>query len=760
MLPFAALVTLVVFHAREAIFEGRAFYTRDLHLQWFGQIESFVRTVHSGSLPLWDPWVSFGQPMLANANAQVLYPPTWLNLLMRPWTYYTVYLVAHLLLAGWGARSLARRLGASGGGALLAAAFWISSGPVLSLGNLWNHLAGAAWLPWILDATLRALDAPSARRSLAWGACLAATVLAGSPDFAVLGGLLSTAFVAARVASASSWPERRCRLAAAAAALLLAVSLAAAQVLPSAEIASRSERWSQSAQERTYWSLHPAGLVQTVVPVPWTALAALPSWSQALYEGREPYLFSVYLGVPALVLGVVALERRRRRDAVVLGTSLVVATILALGRHTPLYATAVALVPPLRLIRFPSKTLVVTALALALLAGLGYDALKREARGRPRLAQALALLLAFAALAGAGALARSSQLTTVRSLSSGLLIAGALAAASFALVTWRRVQGAAGMALGLLAVVAPTWPHRSLNPTAPLSLYTVRPDVLESLRQGSSQRLFVYDYLATPGRSRERLGRDAPYVVPGAPPTALWLQALGQRLYLLPPVGAAYGILDSFGRDLLGTQPTPLARLNAVTLLSDGTPAFARLLRLGSVNQALALHDLGPDLPQERAISAAFAEDLRLHRVLNPVPRATVVSGVRVSAEPLQALLDPGFDPEREVLLPLGESRASRPDFQGSVRIVEERPDRLRLAATASSSAWIVLVDSYDPGWRATLDGKETAVLAANMAFRAVGLPAGSHSVEMTYRPAPVLVGAVLSLGSGVLAVGILLRTA
>ena len=40
---------------REAVFEGRTFFLRDLHLQWLGQAESFVQAVGSGAWPLWDP---------------------------------------------------------------------------------------------------------------------------------------------------------------------------------------------------------------------------------------------------------------------------------------------------------------------------------------------------------------------------------------------------------------------------------------------------------------------------------------------------------------------------------------------------------------------------------------------------------------------------------------------------------------------------------------------------------------------------------
>ncbi len=768
-LALAVLSALALFHAREAVFEGRAFYVRDLHLQWYGQIESFVRVLHAGSWPLWDPWVSFGQPMLANPNTQVLYPPTWLNLLMRPWTYYTLYLVGHMVLAGFGMWRLSQRLGASSSGALLAAALFVSSGPFLSLGNLWNHLAGAAWLPWTLLATQAALQAPSLRLAAGLGATLALAVLAGSPDFAVLNGLAAGAFFLGRLIG--PWDvEARRRLLTGLAALVFALGLAAAQILPSAELAGRAERFSQSPEEQAYWSLHPMSLAQAIVPVGWADLPFSPAWSQALHEGREPYLFSLFVGLPALALALSSIGHRPRREPLILWTILVAGVLFALGRHTPLHGLVLALLPPLAVVRFPAKAAVLAVCALCLLAALGIEALGRaRGAGEPpqRLALVLTSILSLASLGAAasvwlapawvqGALLApgSTAPGALRPLLTALALAAVSGAATVVLVT--RANGVAALGLMLLAVLPPAWRHRSLNPTAPLELFTTRPAVLDALRLSPDQRVFVYDYLATPGRARARLGREAPYVVPSSGP---WLAALGQRLYLLPPAGAAFGVRDSFGRDLLGIQPTPLARLNARALLSDETPAFARLLRAGAVGQVVALHDLGPDFRLERTLHGPFLEDLRVFAVPDPLPRALVVGGARVNRQPLLTLEDPAFDPRLEVVLAEGPERRPEPGFVGSVRTLEERPDRLRLATRASSEGWLLLMDSHDPGWLATLDGSKATLRAANVAFRGVPVPAGDHEVKLVYRPPAVLRGLLASAVFGLLALGAARRT-
>jgi len=59
--------------------------------------------------------------------------------------------------------------------------------------------------------------------------------------------------------------------------------------------------------------------------------------------------------------------------------------------------------------------------------------------------------------------------------------------------------------------------------------------------------------------------------------------------------------------------------------------------------------------------------------------------------------------------------------------------------------AHLVLADTWYAGWSATVDGRPATVLRANLAFRAVPVPAGRHRVEMRYRPASALAGLAIS---------------
>ena len=79
--------------------------------------------------------------------------------------------------------------------------------------------------------------------------------------------------------------------------------------------------------------------------------------------------------------------------------------------------------------------------------------------------------------------------------------------------------------------------------------------------------------------------------------------------------------------------------------------------------------------------------------------------------------------------------------------------DRVRLDVELSAPGYAVLVDAFDPGWRATVDGAEAPVLRANVGFRAVPVGAGRHAVELLYRPRALLLGLAITGGGIVLAV-------
>jgi membrane protein YfhO len=738
-------VALVLCLFPGAVFLGRTLYFRDIHLQWYGQIESFVRTVGARSWPLWDLYTSFGQPLLGNANSQLFYPLTWLNLVVRPPTYFTIYVVLHCLFSGLGLYAFCRRLGISGSGSWVAAAAWTASGPLLSLVNLWNHFAGAAWIPWVMLAADRALVRGRPVDALLWGGCLAAQILCGSPDMFALTCFLVGGYALRFVRWRDPGHAETLRLLATVLmAAGLALGLSAAQWIPSLDLVRQSARSSLPEDIRAAWSLHPANLLQIVVPLAWDDPAIAADERAALFEGREPLLASIYLGMPAVGLVAAALARRPRSPAAFFILVAAVSAVVAMGYHSPAYELAMRALPPLKMLRYPSKAIVVAGLGWAVLAGQGFDSWSVAERGRLRdwRSRVLGPLLVVVALGVSFAIAIGHGVVRAVVLSTGLTALVSILALN------RRGGRRAAVAAAALVVADLILVNRGLNPTAPRDFYKFRPPVLESVTQEDGRRLYVYDYVAIPGLSRRHLGRDAPYRMFLPPGTPKWAEAWGMRAYLAGPFAGGHGLYGSYSEDILRIHPRPLALLTEALLQGDGTPFQLRLLRLGAVSDVIALHSPRLDgLAPGGSFPGLFPEPVRLFHVRDPLPRAYVVSGARVADGPsaLAALADVAFDPAREVVLSEGSPAPISPTFSGTTRILALRPDGLRLDAELSEPGYLVLVDAYGPGWRATVDGEGVSVLRANLAFRAVRVGAGRHVIEQVYRPRSVGLGLLVS---------------
>jgi len=763
-----------------AVFGGRVLYRRDINMVWLPQAEAFVRCLAAGSLPLWDPWAGFGRPLLADPRAEVLYPPTWLNLILLPGTFYTVFCLGHLAFSGAGMFVWARRMQVSRPGALLAAAIWIGSGPFLSLVSMWHHLAGAAWLPWLFVAADRALDG-GARDTLVWGAVLAAQFIAGSPDLTLLACPALAAYVLFRRPrwKAPGSPPDGSRLGRLAIAGAFALGLACPLWLPTLERALGSARPGLAYGLRTTWSLHPATLGEIVLPLRWADLPLTPELQSQILESREPWLHSLYLGIPAALFVLAGLLSRRPR-ARFLGLLLGVAVLFALGRNGVGYDLVSWVLPPLRMLRFPVKAMLLAALAWSPLAGLGFDASRDPEFGRSgrfRLGVVLpAGVLLVSTLAGLTLATRGAQrfgpllvgignerAAELLAPTAPPLAAAALAAGLGLLIAANAARGRGGrlgsLLLWGLALVDLGWVNVSLHRTAPAALFTQRPEALAVVKQVPLPRLYVYDYsILTATQLATNPGSLDAYRVARRPSGWSVDEALvlGIHSYLNPPTAERWGISGSYDRDILEFDPLPLARLVEFLRRVEASPTHARLLRMAGVTHALALTPAGwwKDLVPRARVEGLFERPIQILEVPQPLPRAFAVDGVRVADgdAAFETLADPRFDPATEVVLSAGRPAAADPRFVGRCRIIAMKPDRVVIDADLSSAGYVVLTDAWDPGWRARLDGGRVPTLRANVAFRAVAVPAGRHSVEFSYRPMSAGVGvaaAALALALG-----------
>jgi Bacterial membrane protein YfhO len=162
----------------------------------------------------------------------------------------------------------------------------------------------------------------------------------------------------------------------------------------------------------------------------------------------------------------------------------------------------------------------------------------------------------------------------------------------------------------------------------------------------------------------------------------------------------------------------------------------------------------------------------RLFRVPNPVPRAAFFAANKALFVPRQKTLEVFLSqpPRDELLLPeesreaLSRSPASGPgdNHRQPAEVTYSRPssDEIRLESAAGQAGFVHVLESFDPGWSAQVDGKRGLVIVANGFSMAVPVEAGKHTIRLRYQTDGRKVGWILSFMSASLAGGLDLERA
>jgi hypothetical protein len=747
----------------DAVLGGRVFFERDITLYWYPQVATLTRTLSAGSWPVWDTYERYGMPLLADPGVQLFYPTTWLILLLPPDAVYTLMVLVHCLLAGVGVFLLCRRWAPSWLGCAVAGAAFATSGPFLSLVTLYHHFVSAAWIPWVLLALEKLLGEPALIPVTLLAAAAAAQALGGSADMVWMTSLLCAVRVAHwswRRRGELSGPTPRRVVFCAMAAAGLTAALAAAQWGPTAALLPGTPRGS-GGLATLLWSLHPWSLADLVVPglvsdAPWSL-----HWRGELFDGREPFLRSVYAGPVTLMLGAVAVASRRRAawGFAAVGAAFLV---LSLGRHAAVAAVVLS-GPVFSTFRYPVKYIVVAALAWSMTAGFGVEAWLAEPSIRRRWRVIAAAMAGFGLLALATGLGVGSsdlawiverptlgQLEFLRSsLSPRFVVAGAASLCAAALLVLRergeRWRHGTAIAVGALACAELVLAGRGVNILGPREIVGYRPPTLATLgADPTASRLlsqetsleWLNEHFT---RGPSRWDRGEAFV-------------LGQIDRLAPPTPARWGRYGSYDADVTGLGSPFVSYLTSAVYAFGDSAAGLRLLQMGNVGYVItARPDQYRRVEESGRVESIYDEPIRIFKVPSPLPAVYFASSARWAAsddDAMKAIMAPSFQLGSEVVLSgvPGPAPAVLAAAMGSAHVRERLPDRIVTETESDGPGYVVVVEAFAPGWKATVDGVPAAVQRANVAFRAVAVPPGRHRVELRYRPAVVLWCAAVSL--------------
>ena len=805
VLPFALHWKLFAFDAGE-----RKIFRGDFLNQHFVWKSYALSRVASGELPLWNPHVLGGVAIHANPQVAIFYPPTYLLLPFHVdgqvnYIALEAYQLLHQVFAGLGMWLLMRSFGVSNLGAFLAALVYTFTGFFTTPGHHAIVLT-ASWIPWTLYAVKKAMLATSTVSIGMLALTVSGMALAGHPQVAYYGILLAATFALAT----GGFKKTLTRFAPAA---VLAMGIAAVQLLPTYRLAADSSRAELGYEYASSFAFSPYFLAAAFVP---RGQVGLPGQVSA-----AP--LHVYVGIGTLLLAAIGLTLARERWRLFFAASALVALFLSFGRASPLFDWFYAGMPGFEKFRVPYRLLGVYTLGMAVLAGLGVQVLE-EARRKTRVRLrgilkvalvTLALLAAWAAylhtaVTEPGAL-EPAQMERLVGGAYWAVLLGALNVVLLVMVLWRPKERWVVPVIVAITVVdigafvkdRGERPYRSLARAHERAVHRIVRAQGYRSRYVTESNLENYatihdvdfagghaalidaryaELLDLSHSSANALALlNAKFIARGAAPKNYpWCGArfasplplldippeiAPATIRLLPPVTASSFRLD--------WQPLARSGRGEIELsgvrhrLEPNRPLDVRFdepvridsftVRVDPGSGGIRIDTIEVDL-NPLGLKADFLAIDNVKINLHALPRAyfTVPSPVPSELQTLETLECWSVHQGVQVQNPETGEGASGFFRKDAAELTRYEPELVELETRSPRDGFAVLTDTFRPGWVADVDGVTSPILRAQWAMRAVAVPAGEHVVTFRYQPPSLRTGAITTAASLFVTLGLL----
>ncbi|MEK7556708.1 MAG: hypothetical protein AAB538_01905 [Patescibacteria group bacterium] len=369
--PFVWLVVVPALLFVPMWVSGKVFGTFDLGHMAIALEDLFARYQRAGEIPLWAPEFHGGFPLMANAFQSFFYVPHVVLRAVLPGVLAVNFsLLLHLWLAAFGMYAWLSLYRLPRAAAALGGIIFAMGGYFIGRITLPHLFFPATWIPLVMWAAVSAWRQPSWKRVAVACVTAAGLVFAGHIQMAVYAALMGIIVLVGElsVTAPRTW-KMRWRLLL---VPLILFGLTAVHILPAAELVGSSRRAQELEGPEAFDVSYPTQHLLT-----WFKPSIFGH--QAQYRGakNEPELMT-YFGIAGLMLGVVALMRRRTwqesagRSAIAL---IVVGFALAGGEYSPIFRWLHEHVWLVARFANPGRAIVFVHVGWSLLAALGAGAL-------------------------------------------------------------------------------------------------------------------------------------------------------------------------------------------------------------------------------------------------------------------------------------------------------------------------------------------------------------------------------------------------
>jgi len=710
-----------------------------------------VDLIKQGILPLWNPYNFSGSPLLSNFQSAVFYPLAALYLFLPQILAWTFLVVAQPLFAAFFTYLFSRKIGISKIGSLLATiSFAFSSFMSVWLEyNIIGHVI--LWLPLSLLAVEMLLEKISILWAIIFIASIVFALLGGHPQIFTYSLIFILAYLIFRTSSLKKLLFFFFLTA-------LSIGIGAIQVISGIELIKESAR---SPHDYNFLInkilIQPWQFIMMVVPDFFGNPATRNYWPEDTYIGKV-----TYIGIVPLLF--VLLSFKNLKKSFIFFFTMVAVIVLILSSFNPLTAIAYKFNLPFISSSAPTLSIFLFCFCVSVLSGFGIDIYRREKWNITKVIRLTAPLIFVILFLWAIVLLmpylisdRLSEHLTVamRNLLYATFLTGV---GTFLILVGTLKKSVVFLVLLLLLIIQTGDLFRyftKFNPFVPRELVFPNAPILDFLKKESGiDRFWGYGSAAIEANS-----------------------ATQYRLFSAdgydPLYPKRYGeFIQASQNGEIGTKFTRQTRSDAFIAPAFGETELSsniyrlKILDLLGVKYVLDRVENGSTektFPKDRFKLIYEKDGWKVFENLKVLPRAFLASDYKVfrSNEEFEKIFfDKNFDPSKTVLLeeePAFNNSTMKQLSNGisqrvrTLDLVSYKPNSVVFNTESDSNKLLFLSDTYYPGWKAFVDGKEAKIYRANYAFRAVVIPEGKHKVLMKYEPDSFRVGLGISAISFIL---------
>lgn len=747
-------------------------------------------TIAKGTIPLWNPYIYSGTPFVGGVQSAIFYPLNLIFLVFPIYIAINYSIILHVFLSGvftylylrylgfqetrypcsnrislpckGGVKNFAHTARLSRSSCMIASIIFMFCAPQIFHvypGHLPN-LCTMIWLPLILLFSELFILTRDFFYALLGGIAVAFNILAGHPQYFFYTSIAVVIYFTIRIIQEfrehRNWKFVAYHAAGVCILYIVGVSLTAIQLLPAFEMIKHSARQTISYEWVGQFSFAPENFLTLFIPEFFGDSLKTPYWGRYyLWE------MSLYVGILPLLLCALASFYDRNKFTKTFLVMALTTTILALGKFTPLFKILYALVPGFNMFRGNSKFVFIVAFSLSVLSGIGAEYLQKGVFTKKRISSffsitigiivmlSLFLTIFFLLKAGYGAwhgiihkiYSWGDRYTTLPSLNDARFLH-----ATFTVATKGTVKFIILTILSLLVIGLWTNGRLRSQILIPITMAVIFGD----LWCFGNQYMVTFD-------ARQCFWNKEILKVLKNDPEPFRITTVG---HFELNQGMAHDISHIGGYDA-----NVIKEYSEFINLSDGKPVeeprivmevaqISRLTNLLNLKYILLPANVRIEHPTIKPVF--YDSKYALFYNTQALPRAFIVHKAKTLRGRdiiFKELSSSEFDPKEYVILE-EPSRLTMNTATGNLpqepipSILEYTPNSVTIKASLFADGYLVLGDTFYPGWSAFVDGKKSRVLKANYILRSVFLEKGEHVVKFVYEPRSFTVGMIISLVS------------